>query len=274
MSRSPLSRVVVVLLVVLLSLTVLVVTWPSARAATWTQDTDTDFNAGNLNGVEVVGTGAPAVIQILKDATDWSNQNPSTHPGAREGPAMAYDSTNGVVVMFGGYSGGYLGDTWEYTPGTNTWLQTSSTGPSARELSGLAFDSANGLIVLFGGVSNSGFENDTWEYNAATDGWTQRNPSPAPPLLVDDHLAYDSAASVQRSILVGMNVVNNQMVTWAYNAGSHTWSNRVPSPNLPQRTSFAMGYHVALDRVVMFGGTLPFPPPGSLEGTTYEYNWA
>src|SRR2546426_4500352 len=130
MSRSPLTRGVIVLLVAMMGFTALVATWPSASALTKTWDTDTDFNAGSLNGVEVVGTGAPATVQILKDSTDWTNENPSAAPSAREGAAMVYDSTHDLVVLFGGYDAatppdGYYKDTWEYDPGLNTWTQTS-----------------------------------------------------------------------------------------------------------------------------------------------------
>src|SRR2546426_259124 len=273
MSRSLLTRATVVILVGMMGLTGLVMTWPNAGAATWIQDTDTDFGAGTWNGVEVVGTGAPAVIQILKNSGDWLDESPAAHPGQREGAAMAYDSTNDVVVLFGGYDGTYLGDTWEYVPGTNTWSQTSVTGPSGREMSGIAFDSVNGLVVLFGGVSNAGFENDTWEYNAVTNAWTQRTPNPAPPTLASYHLAFDSAAAVGRTILAGRTVSTAQMVTWAYDAGAHTWANRNPSPGLPETASFAMGYHAGLDAVVVFGGIDPTPPPGTLLRTTFEYSW-
>src|SRR3990172_7108469 len=148
MSRSSLTRAVVVVLVALLGFTALVLTVPPARAATWTQDSDTDFNAGTLNGVQVVGTGLPATLQLSKDATDWTNDNPATHPSAREALAMAYDTANNLVVLFGGVNSvsGFLNDTWEYATATNTWTQrTPVPSPPPLESYHLAFDSGSGV---------------------------------------------------------------------------------------------------------------------------------
>ena len=151
MALSIVRRLFVGVVVLAVMLSTLVLTVPTVQAATWTVDTDVDFGLGMLNGLEVVGTGAPAQIQLLKDGMDWRNETPSSDPGVREGPAMAYDSTNNVVVLFGGYNGLNLNDTWEYSPGTNTWAEVfPSTAPSPRAYSDMAYDRANNPIVLFG----------------------------------------------------------------------------------------------------------------------------
>ena len=239
---------------------------PNAQAATWTQDTDADFNLGTLSGTEVVGTGAPATVQLIRDATDWRNELPGTNPGPREGPAIAYDATNGLVVLFGGYDGVNLGDTWEYTPGTNTWTQTSTTGPSPRAYAGLTFDSFNGTVVLFGGVSDLQSEADTWEYNAATNTWYQTTPATSPPAMGSYSLTYDSTA--QRVILVGQSLVTSFMVTWAYDVVADTWANRAATFS-PPRSGQAITYDAALDRTVLFGGSFLF----TTYGDTWEYNY-
>src|SRR3972149_9863402 len=129
MARAPWTRVLSVLLVVALGFMGVMILSPGVQAALWTQTTDVDFNAGTLSGVEVLGTGAAAKVELLRDATDWTNMAPGTNPGAREGTALAYDSAQDVVVAFGGYSGVNNGDTWEYSPGSNTWTQTTLAGP-------------------------------------------------------------------------------------------------------------------------------------------------
>src|SRR5437016_2829779 len=96
----------------------------SAASRTWT--TDTDFN----------GTGVPARVELLKDSTDWKNENPSTNPGALEAPAAAFDSKDNVTVLFGGYS--YSDKTWEYDHTANTWTEITTTPkPPARQSAGL-----------------------------------------------------------------------------------------------------------------------------------------
>lgn len=53
-------------------------------------------------------------VHAQKDiCQDWIS--PSIHvPSERYGHAMAYDSVRGVSVLFGGFNGGYLGETWEW----------------------------------------------------------------------------------------------------------------------------------------------------------------
>lgn len=48
------------------------------------------------------------------DGVDWTQQFPENNPSGRRNYAMAYDSKRDAVVLFGGYNGDYLGDTWEY----------------------------------------------------------------------------------------------------------------------------------------------------------------
>lgn len=266
-ARFPSKRIVVVALVVVLAFTGLVIIVPNTQAATWTQDTDADFNAGTFSGTVVVGAGAPAVVQLVKDATDWVDEAPISSPGAREAPAVAYDSGNNVVVAFGGFDGAMQGDTWEYNPVGNTWTQTSTAGPSPRELAGMTYDPVNGVVVLFGGVSGSGFESDTWEYNAATNTWLETTPVFSPPAVGSYHLAF--VASQQRVLLEGLSGVP-QMETWSYDAALDFWTDLGPASQPDMRANFAMGYHAALDRVVLFGGAEAFTEYQD----TWEYNWA
>ncbi len=268
MAGSHRGRMLSVLLAVVLALgglLGLVLFAPTVQAATWTQDTDAEFNAGTLSGTEVVGAGPAAVVQLIKDATDWMNENPASNPGQREGPAMAFDSTNGVAVLFGGYDGVNHGDTWEYTPSSNTWIQTSTTGPSPRAYSGMAFDSGNGTIVLFGGVSDVDSEFDTWEYNAATNSWVQTTPATSPPRMGSYALAYDSVNA--RVILAGQSLITAQMETWAYDTTTDTWQNRVASFT-PARSGQGLAYFPAQSRTVLFGGADFF----GVMGDTWEYN--
>src|SRR2546426_10967778 len=271
MSESRVSRIVVVLVLVLSAFAGLLFVPLPAQAATWTQTSDSDFNADTLNGVEVVGTGTPAYVQLARDAADWKNESPAADPGARESPAMTFDSTNGVAVLFGGYSSAYLGDPWEYDPAANDWTMTSSTGPSARSDAGMAFDSTSNVVVLFGGITDTGYANDTWEYNAATNAWTNTTPTFSPPALGSYALTYDSAA--HRNVLVGLDLVSLRMVTWSYDASTNTWQNKAPSTKPTPRTNHAVAYHPGLGRLVLFGGFNPFPPPGNSLGDTWEYNF-
>ena len=48
-------------------------------------------------------------------APAWTRQTPASSPPGRFQTAMAYDTANGTVVMFGGYgTSGELDDTWTW----------------------------------------------------------------------------------------------------------------------------------------------------------------
>ena len=100
---------------------------PVASAASHTWTTDTDFNAPGVTftSTEVVGTGVPARVELLKDVTDWKNENPGTTPGVLESASAAFDSRDNVTVLFGGYF--YSDKTWEYDHATNTWTEITTT---------------------------------------------------------------------------------------------------------------------------------------------------
>lgn len=267
MTRSNRVRALAVLMAFGIVTMGFILSLPRAEAATRTWDTDADFNAGTLSSVQVVGTGAPATLQLIKDATDWKNEAPASNPGAREGPAMAYDSTSNVVVLFGGYNALNLGDTWVYSPSANTWTnQNPANAPSARAYSAMAFDSSNGTIVLFGGVSDLQSEADTWEYNVVTNTWSQTTPATSPPAMGSYSMAYYS--SVARTVLVGQSQITNNMVTWAYDVAADTWTNRAASFT-PARSGQGVAYHAGLDRLVLFGGSFLF----TLYGDTWEYDY-
>jgi hypothetical protein len=70
------------------------------------------------------------------DGTTWTRRKPVTDPPGRAGSALVYDSTRGVMVMFGGYATGFLSDrsqpnTWEFAPGdlaASTHTMSVATG--------------------------------------------------------------------------------------------------------------------------------------------------
>ncbi len=271
MGLSIVRRLFVCAVVLTVVLSALVMTVPLVQAATWTVDTDLDFGSGTLNGLEIMGTGAPAYLQLLKDSMDWKNESPASDPGVREGPAMAYDSTNDVVVLFGGYDGLNLNDTWEYSPGTNTWTEVfPATAPSPRAYSAMAFDSINDRIVLFGGVSDLDYERDTWEYNAATNSWQETTPGTSPPQAASYHMAFVSSQS--RVVFIAKNLLTSLMETWAYNTASDLWVDQAPSGQPTPRTGQALAYDAHLDRLVLFGGFDSSVPPGTTLADTWEYN--
>ena len=101
----------------------------------------------------------------------WTQLAPAgTPPPARESGSVVYDSTNNVLMMYGGDAGGSpFGDVWilsnaNGSGGTPTWTQLSPTGtaPMSRTGQTATYDQTNNRMTIFGG-SYSGFTlTDAW----------------------------------------------------------------------------------------------------------------
>lgn len=128
------------------------------------------------------------------DGARWSQRLPANHPDARETAGLAYDSSRGVMVLFGGgrTAGSVVfNDTWEWDGGN--WIRRSpATSPPARWAHALTYDQRRNRIILFGGLTGttSAF-NDTWEFDGNT--WSRIVTSPAPPARWDHGMVYDAA---------------------------------------------------------------------------------
>jgi hypothetical protein len=130
-------------------------------------------------------------------AGDWSKLSTPTAPSARAYVGMAYDSTDGYVLLFGGCyfsipCGKALADTWKFAGGV--WSQlTPTTSPGSRGGLALTDDPAASAILLFGGATSSGNTSkllrDTWTFAGGT--WSQLSPSRSPPARILAAFTYD-----------------------------------------------------------------------------------
>lgn len=115
---------------------------------------------------------------------DWTVVPGDVHPEARAGASLAFDSTTGAVVLFGGYANAGtlspLGDTWAYDTGSKVWQRVASNDePAARRGASLVFDPDRGRAVLAGGIGVEGFPlADMWELDGQV--WREINVSGHP----------------------------------------------------------------------------------------------
>ena len=102
------------------------------------------------------------------DGISWTAVS-NSGPGPRSGCAMAFDSSRGRTVLFGGAGNAAIyGQTWEWDG--SGWALRTSAGPAARTGAGMAFDSVRGKSVLSGGAGTTS-PTDTWEWDGSS--WTQ-----------------------------------------------------------------------------------------------------
>ncbi|MFX1284455.1 MAG: kelch repeat-containing protein [Promethearchaeota archaeon] len=82
--------------------------------------------------------------------------------------SIAYDTTADIVVLFGGYNGTYLDDTWIYDLTMNIWNQKNqSTLPNARHSFSMNYITSLDKVILFGGY-NGAYYDDIWLYPGHT----------------------------------------------------------------------------------------------------------
>jgi N-acetylneuraminic acid mutarotase len=203
----------------------------------------------------------------LADAWLW---RPAQHgwrrgapgPSARSGAGIGFDTVRKSVIVFGGVSGAdanatYLGDVWEYTAATDTWVPRPAVGPTPanRALAAFAYDSSQQRALLFGGVGPTHLA-DTWEWTASTGAWAQIS-TQGPPARFGAAFAFDPAHGV--FVLFGgspQGVSGGALAdTWTFNANTGVWSVSAPTTVPPARTGASITFDASVSRLVMVGGT-------------------
>ncbi len=181
---------------------------------------------------------------------EWADVHPSQPVPALFHPSLAYDDSDGYLLLFGG-CGGVLcsspsNQTWIYANGTWSELQTAVT-PPAREEAMMTYDAAAGYILLFGGRGSHGSLSDTWAFHDGA--WEQLTPVASPSPRAYGNLVYDSADS--EDVLFGGYACYTGCGTWVFANDNWTELN-ITDP--PWRYAAAMAYSPPLGEVVLFGG--------------------
>ena len=184
----------------------------------------------------------------------WTPVFPSPAPAARYYHAMAYDSANDKVVLYGGITG--YAETWLYDVEDNEWVQ-KHPNPHPPMLYGhkMTYDSANKRMVLFGGLYYSGgwrYWNETWVYDVAGNEWTKMTPSVSPSARYGHDLAYDPVHG--RIVLFGgyNGVYHND--TWVYDLVKDRWTEVYRESPPPRKAWHSMVYDSEINRVLLHTG--------------------
>jgi hypothetical protein len=178
---------------------------------------------------------------------------------------MAFDSGHGQVVLFGGYDGAAVNDTWLFyrSPFANWVQEAPATSPPPRYYHAMAYDSAHGQVVLFGGYSGSAYLADTWVWNGAT--WTKKSPVTSPTARLGHAMAYDSVH--QQVVLFGGSVNGTVAAdTWVWDGTN--WTLKTPASSPTARDYHAMAYDSTREQVVLFGGS-----DGNISDNPYGDTW-
>ncbi len=149
----------------------------------WPDTTGLAYDAADgyaiLNAYPIPGEGWGATPNATWAFSSGNWTRVAMMPVAYDGlGAVAYDSKDGYVVVYGGTTevksgyGGDLGETWLYRGGT--WTRGPVSGPMDGLLGAMTFDAADGYVLLFGGDQNivvggdayQWYKSETWIYSA------------------------------------------------------------------------------------------------------------
>jgi hypothetical protein len=210
---------------------------------------------------------APALTSSYPTWTRLSSVSP--HPSARYGAVMAYDPTDGYVVLFSGVpSGRFLNDTWTYLGGT--WARLDlPVAPAPRAYATMTWDASDGYLLLFGGETNHSshqgcsatsnlwvYCNDTWKFVHGS--WTLLHPSSSPPARYSAAMTFDP--SLHKVVLGGGAGAGNLSDMWTYHAGRWTNENLTPgSPQDPFHGRYSSLAYDGHDRSLLYFGDRGFP---------------
>ena len=195
----------------------------------------------------------------------WTQQAPAVSPPARAMHSLVADDRNGVLVLFGGANdnsgNNFRNDTWTYNASTQTWTNMSPpVAPSARCSFGMAYDRTNGIVVLAGGSVAASPPylntkvNDTWFYKFTVNNWTCMNATSAFPARCAHTLEWDEVTG--SCVLFGGLDINIIYLndTWAYKAGTNTWTRQTPALSPPVRFDHCTAFDRLHGKTLLFGG--------------------
>jgi N-acetylneuraminic acid mutarotase len=192
----------------------------------------------------------------------WQELNPVGGPGNLYHYGIAYDSTNGEIIIFGGYDGvsegGVNGNTWIFNCSTDEWTRVfPEVAPSPRSDPAMYYDPISQKIILYGGTDMGGssttYYSDTWAYDIIENNWSQMNPSTYPERRYGHQMVYDPVNN--RGLLFGghaLSGVTNDFWTYYYSNDSWVTINTINPPDV--RYWYTMNYDLVHGRVVIFGG--------------------
>ena len=188
----------------------------------------------------------------------WTERTPAVSPTARAQHSLAYDSKNGVTLLFGGSS---TNDTWAWN-GTSWAPRTPPASPPARFSGAMTFDEANGVTVLFGGYLGSVYRNDVWTWNG--DAWNEMTPATGPVGRAYHALAFDPA---HHDVLLFGGVTSSVVLrdTWTWNGNA--WSSRMTAAAPVARFGHALAPDAVSGEILLFGGA------PSISGSPLDDTW-
>ena len=196
-----------------------------------------------------IGIGLSLFLATSAAVAQWTRADLLPRSPAQ---AMTYDSTRGVVVMFGGNG---ISETWEWNG--VSWVLASMGGPSPRKKPALVYDPVRKVTVLFGGETGryptTQLDNETWTWNGLK--WEKLHVS-GPGARSDASAVFDSARGIVLVFSGRKGTAKYWEDLWEWNGSS--WKEvQSGGEKPPGRDFFCFCYDESRARAIIFGGNRP-----------------
>ena len=184
----------------------------------------------------------------------WEKLYTPNSPGPRASAAIAYDSQNKRIVMFGGYrmedgKVKRLSDTWEFK--NDDWKKINDSGPSARVGASMVYDPRTKKMILFGGSTDAkeygAGSGETWILDGSA--WTKIEIDQPPNIFDSTMVLQTDKDRILR--FGGWNGTGRINETWIYKT---KWSKLKHKTSPPPRNHSSMVYDFRTKRAILFGG--------------------
>lgn len=189
------------------------------------------------------------------DGTKWKSiTKQDKWPSTSIQASMVYDPTQKKTVLYGGYNGNYIKDTWTWDG--SKWTKADGKDPHYRGLASMFYDPISKKIVLYGGIGREDREGtllrfgDTWTFNGKD--WTEATTAGSPSPRYGAAVAFNPGDN--RVHMFGGSNEKVEFVAEHFVWDGAKWTKvegaRVP----PARQNARLAWDPTLQQFVLFGG--------------------
>jgi len=208
------------------------------------------------------------------DGTSWHTfPDLRTKPPTRRWSSMVYDEATRRMVLFGGWDGNYLKETWTWDGREWKEIDTRNEPPS-RALAMLFFDPTQQKVMVYGGIGRMTTEgaivrfNDQWSFDGTT--WTQQTLT-TPPARYGSFIETDPQTN--RVVMFGGKDDRERYLNEHWEWTGSVWQ-QIDSANRPTpRMNGGLAFDPTRGHLTLFGGYAAgyFSEAWGLVGTRWEF---
>ena len=191
------------------------------------------------------------------DVATWTKLSTNS-PRMHSECAMAYDTLNKKIIIYGGRTGfpdfDNVNETWGFDYISSTWTNLHPTNsPPWRSSHSMVYDALRHKVLLFGGNDFIKAYNDLWEYDYSQNTWTKRSTT-APPEARQMHGMVYIPGRDAVIIFGGRRSDGGASFadTWEFNCKTSTWKKLNPTTTPPVTDHVNMAYDKSEKKVILF----------------------